>query len=114
MKSNCYLVAWRQYARRNGVWLCFRRSRYSKLTGRIPRPIRWMARLLMYPIAGAYAILHTLAFETWPHFIWSARPPARAKEFVPIDEKAPRWVPPLLFEGRVQTLDGQTIDLEEP
>jgi hypothetical protein len=96
------------------MWLCFRRSRYARLAGRIPRPIRWMARALMYPIAAVYAVLHTLAFEAWPHFVWSLWPPEPANEFVPVDDKRARLVPPLLFEGRIQTLDGQTpIDLED-
>ena len=58
MKSNCYIAAWQKYVRDEAVWLCFRKSKYSRLAGKIPRPIQWVARMLMYPVASAYAILH--------------------------------------------------------
>ena len=105
MKSNCYIAAWQKYVRDEAVWLCFRKSKYSRLVGKIPRPIQWVARMLMYPVAAAYAILHTLAFETWPHFIYSIRPPACGVEYVPDNEKAPHWFPPIFFRGHERRID---------
>ena len=112
MKSNCYIAAWNKYVRDEAVWLCFRKSKYSKLLGKIPRPIRWVARMLMYPVAAVYAVLHTLAFETWPHFVWSVWPPERGMEYVPDEEKSQRWFPVVFFRGHSRRIDGETnIDL---
>ena len=104
MKSNCYLVAWEKYLNNEATWLCFRKSKYSRLTGKIPRPIKLLALVLMYPVVIAYAILHTLAFETWPHFIWSNTSPIDAEEFVPLKTNSPKWFPPVIFDGQIQKL----------
>ena len=99
MKSNCWLYAFSKHANDDAIYIAFRKSRYSKLVGRIPTPIRWLARILLYPVFAAYAILYTLAFETWPHFHCADKPAEGAREFVPIGTKSMRLIPPILFEG---------------
>ena len=68
----------------------------------------------MYPVAAVYAVLHTLAFETWPHFVWSIWPPERGMEYVPDEEKTARWLPDVFFRGHHQRIDGEpNLDLED-
>ena len=105
MKSNCFLRAWEKYLSGEAVWLSFRRSAYSSLYGKIPSPIRVAAYILLWPVFTVYAILHILAFETWPHFVWSRLPPVDAREFVPFGAKSKRPLPPVLFEGYEQPVN---------
>lgn len=60
--------------------------------------------MLMYPVAALYAILHTIAFETWPHFVWSCWPPDGGEEFVPHEAKSARYIPPILFDGYIKQI----------
>ena len=105
MKSNCFLRAWDKYLNGEAVWLSFRRSAYSSLYGKIPSPIRFVAYLALWPVFTLYTVLHILAFETWPHFVWSKYPPFDAIEFVPFGAKSKRPIPPVIFDGYEQPVN---------
>ena len=76
-----------------------RKSNYSRWVGRIPRPIRWIAHVLLYPAFALYAVLHLIALERWPHFAWSDDVDEHAEEYAPAVDKTRRWFPPLFFDG---------------
>lgn len=102
MKSNCFLVAWNKYVKDESTWLSFRRSKYSYLIGKIPKPIRTLSLILLWPVFVLYVILHTLAFETWPHFTFSRQPAKDAEEFIPTEDKKLRYFPKIIFEGKIK------------
>ena len=105
MISNCFVYSWLKHVRGEAMYLTFRRSRYSSLTGRIPAPVRWVAHVLLWPVFALYAVLYVLALETWPHFHWADHPARGAREFVPLKPKHVRWLPPILFAGKEREVE---------
>jgi hypothetical protein len=105
MRSNCFIEAWERYRSDQVRWLHMRKSRYSRWHGKIPAPVRWLARMALYPVFALYAALHMLAFETWPHFAWSDAVDEHAEEYVPQADKMERWFPPLFFDGIVRRVN---------
>jgi hypothetical protein len=108
-KSNCHLTAWSRFRAEIADSLSIQYTKNSKLHKYInTKPI---IRSLLIPIKIIGIIIQWAAWilvqlgellrtGRWYHVTW--REKDIHKEFVPIEKKNPKWLPPIIFEGKVQ------------
>jgi hypothetical protein len=105
-KINCAIWAWRKYASLGGT-LLIRATEHSRLSFVARYPL-WRGLLSPLGVAcqwlgGAICALGwILRWGRWPHVLWMCPHCKLHHEFVPDAPKFRRWIPPMLFRGKVQ------------
>lgn len=103
---NCAIWAWSQFVKCGGT-ISFRLTEFSRITS-LAQYTAWqwtiapIGALLQWTGGAICALGWILRWGKWPHVLWTCDECKLMHEFIPVKPKSNRWVPPLLFKGKVQ------------
>ena len=106
--SNCHFRAWKRFRTGEAEWICFRRTRYSKLHKYSKRwwysPIKYIVAPVFYWSGSALAFVGIYLEElAWYHVAY-VTPDGVWREFVPFSPKKMRYKGPIIFQGKEQNI----------
>lgn len=117
--SNCHIEAESHFRSGDAEWICFRKTRMSRLARwhhTAPVTVRVLVKLLQvlvfFPIGYSIRsisglLMHVSEFFLsggWLHGSWITFN-GEHWEYVPLGKCDPRWVPPILFDGQNRKVD---------
>lgn len=115
-KSNCHLTAWKKFREGTADSLTIRYTKYSRINKLVSRNKYLLLLLKPFILLGiliqwiSWPLIHVgeiLRTGRWYHVTW--REGSKHKEFISIEDKYSRWIPPIIFEGKEQEVpDEQT------
>jgi len=108
-KSNCHLTAWSKFRSEVASSLSVQYTKNSRVytyLNKYPKiklflaPIIITGILLQWVAWTLVQLGEILRTGRWYHVTW--REGDIHKEFVPLERASPKWLPPILFEGKEQ------------
>ncbi len=99
--SNCHFEAWKQFRAEEAEYMCIRFTQFSKMNWMGAwwwTPLRCLGSAIQWVAWPMTHVGELLRSGRWYHATWICWD-SEHWEFIPLEHKQRRYVPPLIFKG---------------